>query len=99
MLAKALYSDGDDWQSTGQRLIDRVATERQKLEAAQPAAKEGAKIVAMLPNAAQLYREQIQLGLSGDPRAALKARLIVRKLLKDEVLIGQDDDGSVWATR
>ena len=42
-------------------------------------------------------REQIQLGLSGDPRAALKARVIVRKLLNDEVLIEQGDDGSVLA--
>jgi hypothetical protein len=49
------------------------------------------------PNAAQLYREQIKLGLQGEPRAALKARVIVRKLLNDEVLIEQDDDGSVWA--
>jgi hypothetical protein len=63
----------------------------------QPLAKEGAKIVAMLPNAAELYRDQIKRGLDGDPRAALKARVIVRKLFNDEVLIEQDDDGGVWA--
>jgi hypothetical protein len=28
---------------------------------------------------------------------ALKARVIVRKLLSDEVLLEQDSDGSVWA--
>ncbi len=51
----------------------------------------------MLPNVAELYRKEIGLGLDGNPRAALKARVIVRKLLNNEVPIERDDDGSVWA--
>jgi len=32
----------------------------------------------MLPRAAELYREQIEQGLGGDPAAAAKARAILR---------------------
>ena len=78
------------------RVVKRIEARtysRRKLEGAQPAAKAGAKIIA---NAAEFYRE-IKLGLDGDRHAALKTRVIVRKLLNTEVLIEHDDDGSVWA--
>jgi hypothetical protein len=38
-----------------------------------------------------------KLGLDGDARAVLKARVIVGKLLNGEVLIEQNGDGGVWA--
>jgi hypothetical protein len=63
-----------------QAMIDRVLAERRTLEDQQPAAKKAAKLAAMLPNAAALYREQIRKGLDGDPRAALEARVTLRKL-------------------
>jgi hypothetical protein len=72
--------DPDTTSAELQGVIDRVLEERRKLEDQQPAVKEAAKIATMLPNAADLYRKQIKLGLDDDPRAALKARVILRKL-------------------
>jgi hypothetical protein len=65
-------------------------------EGAQPAAKEGVKLAPLLPNAADLYRKQSNLGLDGDPRQALKARAMLTKLI-GPVVIEERDDGSVWA--
>ena len=48
-------------------------------EEQQPAAKQSAKVLSILPRAAELYRRQITLGLDGDPRAALKARVFLRE--------------------
>jgi hypothetical protein len=45
-----------------------------KLGDEEPAIKEAAKVVTMLANAASDYRKQINLGLDGDPRAAMSAR-------------------------
>jgi hypothetical protein len=50
-----------------QTVIDRALEERRKLEDQQPAVKEVAKIAATLPNAADLYRKQISLGLRRRP--------------------------------
>ncbi len=79
-----------------QVVIDRLFDKRRNLEEAQPAAKKSAKVAAMLPNAAELYRKQIELGLDGDPRAALKARAILRKLC-GTILLEPGEDGSLWA--
>jgi hypothetical protein len=43
------------------------------------------KAFTMLPRAAEAYRRQITLGLEGEPRAALKARMILRELFGGEV--------------
>lgn len=80
-----------------QTVIDRVLAERRKLEAARPEPRAAAKIFAVLPNAADLYRKQINLGLDGDPRQALKARVVLKKLITDSVVIEQAEDGKVWA--
>jgi hypothetical protein len=40
-----------------------------------PDAKVSYKLLAKLPEAAKLYRQQIRKGLDGDPRAAHKARV------------------------
>jgi len=39
-----------------------------------------AKILTLLPRAADLFGEQITLGLDGDPKAALSARTFLREL-------------------
>ena len=52
--------------------------------------------MATLPNAAELYRRQITLGLDGDPRAALRARIALRNLL-GPIQLEQGEGASVWA--
>ena len=79
-----------------QSIIERLLLDRRNLEAEQPASKEAARVVAMVPNAASDYRKQINLGLDGDPRAAMRARAILRKLC-GPIVIESDEDGSVWA--
>jgi len=39
---------------------------------------QSAKLLAIVPRTAELYRPQIAKGLDGDPRAALKARVVLR---------------------
>ena len=51
----------------------------------------------MLPKAAEAYRRQIAQGLDNDPRAALKARAILRKLLPANVRVMADADGGLFA--
>jgi hypothetical protein len=41
-----------------------------------------------------LYRKQIDLGLDGDPRAALKARVVLRKLCGPIVIEPGEEEGS-----
>ena len=38
------------------------------------------RILTVLPRAAAMYREQIAKGLDGDPRAAMKARVLLKDL-------------------
>jgi hypothetical protein len=64
----------------------------------QPLAVGSAKLLAMIPRAAELYREQVMQGLNGDPRAALKARMFLRDLFKDgKIIMSPGEDGSLWA--
>jgi hypothetical protein len=63
-----------------QAALERVGQKRRELLDAQPAAKRSAKILPMLSKAAALYRRQIADGLNGNPREALKARVILREL-------------------
>jgi hypothetical protein len=76
--------------------IDRAEQKRRELEAAQPEAKRSARVLVALPQAAAIYRQQIALGLDGDPRAAQKARQILRDLL-GKVMLSPADDGGLWA--
>ena len=79
-----------------QGLIDRVYAKRKELQAAQPATRQQAKILAMLPRAAEAYLQQIDLGLSGDPRAILKSKVILRDLV-GPIRLEPATDGSLWA--
>ena len=62
----------------------------------QPAAKQSAKMISVLPKAAKEYRRQINLGLDQDPRAADKARAVLRKLL-GSIDLRPGPDNSLWA--
>ena len=65
--------------------------------AATRAAVIGTAGLSLLPKAAEYYGQQISLGLDGDPRAAAKARPIVRELLGGKVELVPGEDGSLWA--
>jgi hypothetical protein len=80
-----------------QGAIDRALQKRTQLEAALPEAKRSAAVLAMLPKAAALYRQQIDLGLDGDPRAALKARVILRQLFGGKIVLRPGPDRSLFA--
>jgi hypothetical protein len=77
--------------------ISRAKVKRRDLAAEQTAAKHTAEVLSMLPRAANLYREQIEAGLSGDSRGVQKGRAIVRELLDGPVKLMPRDDGSRWA--
>ena len=79
-----------------QGAIDRAEEKRRELMEMQPAAKQSAKLTAMLPKAAAEYRRQIEMGLDDDPRAAGKARALLRKLL-GTIRLCPGPDKSLWA--
>ena len=76
--------------------IERAENKRRELLDARPAERENARILALMPRAAELYREQIDQGLGGDLVAAAKARTILREML-GEIMLSPGEDGSLWA--
>jgi hypothetical protein len=76
--------------------IERAENKRRELLDARPAERENARVLALMPRAAELYREQIVLGLGGDPAASAKARTILRDML-GEITLSPGEDGSLWA--
>src|SRR5579864_4161896 len=66
-----------------QAALDRAEYKRRELAEPRPTHfSESEKLLTILPNAAELYRRQITLGLDGThPQIMLKARLAVRELL------------------
>ncbi len=78
-----------------QAAIDLAEEKQKELVNAQPAAKQSAKMISMLPKAADIYRRQIDRGLDNDARAAGKARVILRKLLGNIQLT--PEQGGLWA--
>ncbi len=79
-----------------QLAIDAAQRKRRDILDAQPAARQSAKILTMLPKAAKAYRQQIERGLDNDPREAAKARVILRDLL-GPIQMCPGQDGSLWA--
>jgi len=83
-----------------QSIIERIEAKRRELTSAtgRITASDGAKIISLLPKAAEYYGQQIAAGLDGDLRAAAKARPIVRALLggKVELILGEEE-GSLYA--
>jgi site-specific DNA recombinase len=63
-----------------QAALDRAEGKRLELEAALPDAKASAKVLSILPKAAEMFRHQVEQGLDGDPRAAGKARVVLRQM-------------------
>ena len=78
--------------------IEKALAKRQELERQQPGAKESARVLAMLPRAAEIYRRQVQHGIAGDPREALKARVTLRNLVVDgKIVMSPGEGGALWA--
>ena len=81
----------------------KVVSLQRHLTIGQPEAKYRQAIAAwmrpdkMLPKAADAYRRQIEQGLDGDPRAALKARVILRELFGGKIRLVPEADGALWA--
>src|SRR5581483_6344985 len=76
-----------------QAAIDRAEAKRRQVFDMQPTERENARVLAMLPRTAELYREQIDQGLGGDPAAAAKARTILREML-GEIMLSPGESGS-----
>ena len=79
-----------------QAAIDRAEAKRRQVFDLQPTERENARVLAMLPRTAELYREQIEQGLGGDPAASAKARTILREML-GEITLSPGEGGSLWA--
>jgi len=76
--------------------IARADNKRRELLDLRPAERENARVLTFIPRAAELYREQIDLGLGGDPAGASKARTILRDML-GEIMLSPGEGGSLWA--
>lgn len=50
--------------------IDRAGEKQRELEEEQPESKQSARVLTMLPRAADLYRRQVAQGLDGNAREA-----------------------------
>jgi ferric-dicitrate binding protein FerR (iron transport regulator) len=76
--------------------IDRADNKRRELLDVRPAERENARALALMPQAAELYRAQIDLGLGGEPAAAARAAQILREML-GEIALSPGEGGSLWA--
>jgi hypothetical protein len=79
-----------------QAAIDRALTKLHELTNTPPTMKDGARVFAAMPNAAERFRRQIAKGLDGHPTEALEARTFLRSLLGD-IWMEPVEDGSLWA--
>lgn len=80
-----------------QAAIERAETKRQELLAREPHTRQAAKIRSILPRAADLCLRQINDGLDGDPRAALKARVFLRSRFGGRIDLRPEGSGELWA--
>lgn len=80
-----------------QAAIDRAQSKRRDLAQASSLEEAGSAVMAMLPRAAERYRQQIAKGLDGDPRAALKARVILRDLFGGKIRLVPGNGSSLFA--
>lgn len=80
-----------------QAAVDRAEAKRRELVEQQPAVKQSAKVLRMLPKAAELARREIAAALSGDSRASMKARVILRGLYEGGVQMVPDANGGLTA--
>ena len=80
-----------------QAAIERAEAKRRELQAVPSFAKQCAQILSVLPRAAELYKQQISLGLSGDREAVARARPLLRELFGGEIRLSPGEGGSLWA--
>jgi site-specific DNA recombinase len=67
--------------------IQRADAKRAALADSTPAAKAGAKVLTLLPAAADAYRRQIEAGLDGHPTRAAQGRQALRELLRGHITL------------
>lgn len=77
--------------------IERAEGKRAELVDTLPDAKVTYKLLAKLPQAAALYRQQISDGLDGNPYAAGKARVILRALFGGEIRLQPQPENGLLA--
>lgn len=77
-----------------QMAIDRAQTKRQQLAA--PVLPDGSvrEALSMLPKLTRIYREQILVGLNGNPEATARARSILRELIGVVTIKAEGDQ--IW---
>jgi hypothetical protein len=80
-----------------QAAIDRAEEKRRELTTQQPTSKQTAKIIAMLPRAAEEARREIMAALGGDSRASLKARVILRAAFDGKITLRPEANGRLRA--
>jgi site-specific DNA recombinase len=80
-----------------QAAIERAEAKARELGGLVATSTPAMKAFTMLPKAAEAYRRQITLGLEGEPRAALKARLILRELFGGEIRLVPEPNGGLTA--
>jgi site-specific DNA recombinase len=80
-----------------QAAIDRAEAKRRKLLDQEPAARHAAKVLTMLPKAAELARREVAQALAGDSRASLKARVILREAYEGGIRLVPDENGGLVA--
>jgi DNA repair exonuclease SbcCD ATPase subunit len=90
------HGDPDMTADEIQATIERAQSKREELTGARPSAKNSARVFALLPNTAELYRRKITQGLDGHAADALQARTFLRGLLGD-IRLEPAKDGSLWA--
>jgi site-specific DNA recombinase len=100
-LRKRQSTDKDMSRAEIQTIIDGKLSRRAELVALQRpiAHKRADSVIAMLPKAAQLYRDEIRAGLSGDdPEAVARARVTLREMLGGNVKLERGPEpGSLYA--
>jgi site-specific DNA recombinase len=80
-----------------QAAIDRAEEKRRGLVDQQPAAKQTAKVLSMLPKAAEAARREIAEALAGNSRASMKARVILRAAYSGKIELVPDEAGGLMA--
>ena len=80
-----------------QAAIARAEAKARELRGLEASSMPAMKAFTMLPRVAEAYRRQITLGLEGEPRAALKARSILREIFGGEIRLVPEPDGGLTA--
>ena len=80
-----------------QAAIDRAEAKRRDLEGQEPAARASARMLAMLPRAAEEFRKQLALGLKGSEQDVLRARVALQRHFGGEIRLVTEPGGGLVA--